>query len=917
MEEERVLVPLHSLEDLSHDWLQQVLRNALHTNVKFKSWKTNTKEDITGFASDISFITVSYITHTHREIEETRSLVVKFMPQNTETANFLRDGNLALREVEFYKYAASEEFKLFCHKSGMQNLIPELYWAGIDGDRLTVVLEDLCCRKYKTLIPSEGISLSQVKIILSAIATVHAAGFHSINRYGSHQLDMPWNTAFLQKSVEVGLGRLTGIYSNTPLAGTFKVFFLHLENLLHSDHCHSFLRTLIHGDLWTGNVMFSTDEKSVSIFDWQFAHFGNPVCDIIILLILSSSPSVYEDHLIEVLECYWESFKESLMKNGGAAAELTYTLQDLMRNVEDLWFFGFMFLCAAFPDLLDFNKMSETRLKSIITFLDKRGVFTRPLVSVGPYCITKTEPQELPPLKSDKEISRRWLEAMLGRKTETPVLVESWSVRLPEGREGFLSEIAFVEVEFVKQEVSQKDYSGKDEESTQEMENNEPYGNVRDCGSGDDGGGEEENIREVGCEEKLCDEEERNSLELECEEPSGSGGKMKEEKKKMYHEEEDMVGKFEIVKYKSNRQGKIKRQKITEEDGTRKEKCRLVFKFLPHDPNLKKFLDNGDLAEREVEFYKFVSSNEFRDIGVDVPVPEVYYASYTKDAITLILRDLNQDDYGSVIIRDGSSLDQTKTALRAVAAVHAAGYLYLQCHGIQSSLATLAREFKTEFYEEFFQPNLNTLVEMYKGTSLAEIFKALLPLTPEIRATSCQNPFFETIIHGDLWAGQLLYAHDQQSASVIDWQFCHLDNPVSDIMSMFFMSTDPRVLEDHLPEILEDYWRTLCRILKAGGGNTTKIGDVWKMGVKDQEKGRNMKNNRVKPEEFGLEQLAANVEKMWIYGFMFLTVSLHDFLNGDSISRDRLDGAMTFLEKRGVFRRFLEKFDGRKTKDSI
>lgn len=387
MDEKQILIPLRSHEDLSHEWLEQVLRHAIHDNLKFKSWKTNEAEGRHGFASAISFITVSYTTQTHGGMEESKSLVVKFMPEEDSSANLVRNGNLALREVEFYKYAASEEFKIYCHSNGMQNLIPKVYWAGIDGDKVTVVLEDLSCSKYKTLTPSEGISLSQVKITLSTIAVVHASGFHSINKHGTHQLDMPWDVTFLKEDVEKGLHRLIGIYSDNPLAGTFKTFLPCLEKLLYTANSSPFLRTLIHGDLWTGNIMFSSDEKSVSIIDWQFAHFGNPACDIITLLILSSSPYVYEDHLTEVLACYWESFKGALVKNGGAAVELKFSFQDLVRNVEDLWLYGFMFFSAAFPDLLDFNKMSETRLKSIITFLVKRGAFAKFLLMVSLICI--------------------------------------------------------------------------------------------------------------------------------------------------------------------------------------------------------------------------------------------------------------------------------------------------------------------------------------------------------------------------------------------------------------------------------------------------------------------------------------------------------------------------------------------------
>lgn len=383
----------------------------------------------------------------------------------------------------------------------------------------------------------------------------------------------------------------------------------------------------------------------------------------------------------------------------------------------------------------------------------------------------------VPPLKDDSEISKKWLEAMLSHKYKSSVTVHSWSSTLPRGREGFLSEIAFVN-----------------------------------------------------------------------------------------------------VKYSTESSGEIETQ--------------LVFKFLPQDPSLVKFLSNGGLAKREVEFYQFVNSSEFKDIcnkiKIVLPVPEAFYASYTEDAITIVLRNLSIDKYKSVIIRDGSSLSQTKTALQAVALVHAAGILYLQQHGQDDRLASLAAEFNTDFYDQFFLPNLKTIEEMFKGTSLSEFFRDFIPLTKDIRATNQKYPLIDTIIHGDLWAGQLLYSEDETLASIIDWQFCRIDTPVIDIMNMFFMSSDPRILQEHLDELLESYWNTLTGTVEAGGGS---------LGIT-------------------FEQLMTNIDDMWMYGFMYLTVSIHDFLNGDNISDKRITGAYRFLEKKGVFRRFLAEVGSQQKKYS-
>lgn len=376
---------------------------------------------------------------------------------------------------------------------------------------------------------------------------------------------------------------------------------------------------------------------------------------------------------------------------------------------------------------------------------------------------------ELLPLHAERDISEKWLQAMLTLKFGCPVRVHAWTSRTPRGREGFLSEIAFVSLT----------YSKDGEEGTVDAS--------------------------------------------------------------------------------------------------------LVFKFLPQDPALRQFLANGGLTKREVEFYNFVGSSSFQEIckqcGIVLPVPETYYAGYTEEAITIVLHDMNTDKFKSVIVKEGSTLEQTRVALKAVALVHAAGLLFINQHGKSNSLKTLASEFRTDFYDQFFLPNLDTLSDMYKGSPLSSTMLALKPLTQKMYKVSEKQPFVETVIHGDLWAGQLMYSDDESRAVIIDWQFCRASNPVTDIVSMFFMSTDPGVLPNY-EELLKDYWAVFTDTLKAGGVST----------------------------ELTFENLQASVEDCWILGFQFLAVSIHDFMGGGSITDERIFGAIDFLEKRGVFKKFINEF---------
>lgn len=327
-------------------------------------------------------------------------------------------------------------------------------------------------------------------------------------------------------------------------------------------------------------------------------------------------------------------------------------------------------------------------------------------------------------------------------------------------------------------------------------------------------------------------------------------------------------------------------------DGHRTD-LQLVLKVLPKDPMIKQFMANGGLAKREVEFYRFINTKEFQDIcsksGIMLPVPEMYFAAYTEEAITIVLQDLSVDKYKSVIVKEGSNLLQTKVALQAVAQIHAAGLIYINKYGeANHNLATLGSEFNTDFYDQFLIPNLNVLVKMTEGTPLSESVKSLIPKAKSIYNLPKIYPLIKTVIHGDLWSGQLLYTDDESKASTIDWQFCRVDNPVTDVLSMFFMSCDPVVLENHLEELLNSYWMSLTKPLQSLGITL----DVT------------------------FEHFKTNVENLWLFGFVFLVISIHDFIGGDNISNERILGAINFLEKKGVFSNFVKMTENKEDTNS-
>lgn len=98
---------------------------------------------------------------------------------------------------------------------------------------------------------------------------------------------------------------------------------------------------------------------------------------------------------------------------------------------------------------------------------------------------------------------------------------------------------------------------------------------------------------------------------------------------------------------------------------------------------------------------------------------------------------------------------------------------------------------------------------------------------------------------------------------------------------MLLISSHPEVLRRHLTEVLESYWQALTQALRTNGSAVDAT----------------------------FQDLVNNVEKMWMYGYMFYTVSLIEMLANDKTTEDRLKGIVTFLEERGSFKRFLQNID--------
>jgi len=277
-------------------------------------------------------------------------------------------------------------------------------------------------------------------------------------------------------------------------------------------------------------------------------------------------------------------------------------------------------------------------------------------------------------------------------------------------------------------------------------------------------------------------------------------------------------------------------------------KLKLVLKFMPSEEPQLSLMNTSNLAQREVDFYTLTKEDSFESIiGGLSCVPEVLYSGYKNGNLTIAMKDMRELGYNLKIVGNGFGFDETICTLKSIASIHAAGLLHLSKTG-GINLPSIAID-----------------------DSIETLFKDGL----KIMACQVDNGHQkEVLIHGDLWAGQILY-HDnvKKPVCILDWQFAAFGNPVIDLVTFFSMSCDPHMLDSELDKLIDVYLAAL------------------------QEACVSCPVTR--------DDIRQNVDKLWIHGFMMTAASIQSLFEGNSISVSRLKTYLNFVFAKDIFTSYI------------
>lgn len=238
---------------------------------------------------------------------ETHSFIAKFdLPEDNPLHEFAVSNHLFKREVAFYESTKTRELKVPLYYFSSSSFHAQKY----------LVIEDLtsvtCTPRFEL-----GCTYEQCVAVITELAKVHSFDAESPLKLYSGNTNSTLQDLY-QSGVQ-GLVQCT-LGSSPLLPHQWKKLTHQLPDSLKTAYedmhrCSSVGKPrlhITHGDLWSGNVLFSSVSGSasqlVAIVDWQFAQLEHcPISDLITFLSSSVDTRIRQQNSTALLSLYLDS----------------------------------------------------------------------------------------------------------------------------------------------------------------------------------------------------------------------------------------------------------------------------------------------------------------------------------------------------------------------------------------------------------------------------------------------------------------------------------------------------------------------------------------------------------------------------------------------------------------------------------
>jgi hypothetical protein len=230
----------------------------------------------------------------------------------------------------------------------------------------------------------------------------------------------------------------------------------------------------------------------------------------------------------------------------------------------------------------------------------------------------------------------------------------------------------------------------------------------------------------------------------------------------------------------------------------------MFLKLTPHDLKTRVFVRLFNLASNETRFYKEISG----EIKEHVPQFFLARSSTRGGRFVLLLEDLDAGGFYTKDTTNPCTLDEAKTVMSTLAAIHAR---FWESPRLSGDLAWL------QTYETDRNLRLNRLMRQLSLKRTLTRFGDLIPNPVRASAAFINDGYDaleaywttppQTLIHGDAHVGNMYF--DEGKVGLLDWQVIRRGQGMRDVSYFMVQSLATETRRDHEKELIRLYLDSL------------------------------------------------------------------------------------------------------------
>lgn len=310
------------------------------------------------------------ISYAGKSAQKPISFVVKASFEDEFINGTLNEYDIYKQEMKMYKNYLPIFKKYLSKINEESDISPNTFYINFEND--VIVFEDLAEKGYRMADRTDGLDMTHAKMVIEKMAKLHAASL-VYNTKQDGDLEKSFTRGmFNRKSNGLSpyfLSNLQSLANEVSNWNGYEQIANKLRNMESSliengrkvfDPTEGYLNCLIHGDLWTNNVMFKYDEnnkpENALLVDFQMCVWGSPAVDIHYFINTSLNDDLRENHQDELFYFYYSTLVDLLkrLKYSGKIPSLYEFQMEALGKM----FYAFSSCCLVLPVM-----MTETEIK--------------------------------------------------------------------------------------------------------------------------------------------------------------------------------------------------------------------------------------------------------------------------------------------------------------------------------------------------------------------------------------------------------------------------------------------------------------------------------------------------------------------------------------------------------------------------